>query len=352
MRKYPPDLENKTKKGAAINMKKHLMARGLTGFLLLALMAGCGGAAAPPVDSQAADSQARDRAEGKRIAICLPFRDQAVTIVEDAATAALQEMGYTVDAFDANSDVNAQISQVAGCSINGYEGMIVMCSNTASTQALIDAAKDVPVVFSFRGADYDALKAAGLYYVGCDYSDQGALQADWLTEYCKNQGKDTLNVVMFMGTLGDEPTTKRTDSFKEAMEANGVAVNYVFEDTADWDRSKAMDKFSQFYNTGTAFDAVVANNDEMALGVVEAYSSSGNAVDVPVLGVDGTDMAIRAIQEGTLAFTASQNCEFLGSEAARAIDEMINTGSVTGADTLNRVNTAPLGIDASNADEQ
>lgn len=339
-------------------MKKHWKALGAAGIFLLSLMAGCTGGTPADAGSTASQSRADDGAgtssagsgTQKRIAVCLPFRDQAVTIVEDAATAALQQMGYTVDAFDANGDVNTQISQIAGCSINNYDGILAMCSNTDSTQALIDAAKGLPIVFSFRGADYDAMKAAGLYYVGCEYSDQGAMQADWLTQFY--EGRDSLNVVLFMGTLGDEPTTKRTNSFKDTMSANGVAVNYVFEDTADWDRSKAMEKFSQFINTGTPFDAIVANNDEMALGVIEAYSSMGRAVDVPVLGVDGTDMAIQAIQQGTLAFSASQNCEFLGAEAARALDELIHSGSVTGADDLNRVNTAPLGIDASNADEQ
>lgn len=72
------------------------------------------------------------------------------------------------------------------------------------------------------------------------------------------------------GTLGMQATTLRTEAAKEALEASGLNVTYVFEDTAEWDRGKAMEKFIQFMGTGKAYDAVPCFGGEINLLVVNA----------------------------------------------------------------------------------
>lgn len=138
------------------------------------------------------------------------------------------------------------------------------------------------------------------------------MQANYLTDYAKKKGMTEMNVVLFLGQLGNEGTIGRTDAFKKTMEDNGIKANYVFEDTAEWDRAKAMDKFTQFLGTGKPYDAIVCNNDDMALGCIEALTSTGSKVEVPVRGVDATEGACMAIKEGTMSMSASQNGYAMG----------------------------------------
>ncbi|WP_087066575.1 substrate-binding domain-containing protein [Intestinibacillus massiliensis] len=339
-------------------MRKRLLSLGLVCTMLFAALAGCGsepaaqdtgGGADKPAQSDTA-KPAEPASTAKRVAVCLPLRDQFITTCETLTKKALEGKGYEVTVFDANGDVSAQLSQVSACAADGYDLILVMVNQIDSTAELIDAAGDTEIVFYQRGADYDALPGKSVY-IGCDQADCGDLQAKYLADYCKGKGMSEIDVVLFLGTLGNDPTVRRTDAFKKGMDEAGIKVNYVFEDTADWVREKSMDKFTQFLGTGKSYDAIVCNNDDMALGCIEALVSQGaSKIEVPILGVDATEGGLLAIKDGTMAFTASQNAEGLCEATAGVVDDILNGREPEGFTDCVRYIPA-IGIDQANVGE-
>lgn len=307
-------------------MKKKFLAVGLAGMLLLGMLAGCGGTASSADAGTAGDAQqtaangtdaGAAKSDGKlKIAMCMPLRDQFLTSIEMAAQARAKELGYELVGFDANKDVSTQISQISTCASDKYDVILTAVTDTNTTQELIQAAGDVPIVFFCRGAEYDKLVKGKSAYVGCDQNDAGQMQGEFLAKYFQGKNMTDPNIVILMGNLGEEATNQRTDTCKKTLKDAGLNVNYVYEDTAEWDRAKAMDKFTQFMGSGKPYDAVVCNNDDMALGVIEAFTSQGKTtIPVPIVGVDATDGGCQAILDGTLAFTTSQNGKALGTKS-------------------------------------
>lgn len=296
-------------------MKKRFIALGLAGMMLAGALAGCGGTSAKDDKNSSgastSDTPAADPANTSdkklKIAICMALRDQFLSSLEEAAKAKAQELDVELVGFDANGDISAQIGQVQTCATGDYDGIVVNLANTDSAQEVINAAGDVPIAFVNRMPSDTALLSDKVLYVGSKEVAAGTMQGEYLAKYFKDQGKTEVNGVLFRGTLGLDNTNQRSDGVKQALENAGIKVNWVFEDTADFDRAKAMDKFTQFVGTGTAYDFVVCNNDDMALGVVEALKSSGKTIDKPICGIDGSKTGCAAIQSGELAFTVYQN---------------------------------------------
>ncbi|MCB6365787.1 substrate-binding domain-containing protein [Intestinibacillus massiliensis] len=296
-------------------MKKRLLALGLAGMMMLGALAGCGGGgdASKPADSgsTAQTDNGGDTASSDKqlkIGLSMAVRDQFLTSMELAAKAKAEEIGnIQFEAVDANNDMSLQISHVQTWAADGYDAAIVCLVNNDSAQEIINAANGMNVVFVNRQPDLSLLKD-NVVYVGTDESLYGKAQGEYLTEYFKKEGKTEINAVLFQGVLGLDNVIKRTQSVKDALEAGGIKVNYVYEDTAEWDRAKAMDKFVQFMGSGKPFDVVISNNDEMALGVIEAMKTSGEKkVLCPVVGIDATDVGCQAVKDGDMLCTVFQD---------------------------------------------
>ncbi|MCB6366707.1 sugar ABC transporter substrate-binding protein [Intestinibacillus massiliensis] len=345
-------------------MKKRLLSLLFAGAMMASMMAGCGGGGdtkpsadagadtdKPAQSADAGDAQ-KDTAGGKyKIGMCMARRDQFQTTIEMNAKARAQELGVDLVVFDANDDITMQLTQIQTCVNDKYDGIITACIDSASTGEMVEAGGDLPMVFFCRGAEYDKLRPGKDCYVGCEQWDGGKMQAEYLTKYAKDKGMTEMDVVLFLGQLGNEGTIGRTDAFKEVMKENGIKVNYVFEDTAEWDRAKAMDKFTQFLGTGKHYDAIVSNNDDMALGCIEAITSTGAKVEVPVLGVDATEGACMAIKEGTMSMSASQNGYAMGRGCVDSAIALIEGKAPEGLTDEVMVPIPFEQIDASNVDD-
>lgn len=309
-------------------MKKKLLALGLAGMMMLGALAGCGGDAATG-DANGDAAQAGDAAGGDnggklKIAMSIAQRDQYLTNMEKAMTPYAESKGVEFKVFDANGDISAQIGQVQTASADKYDATIVVLVNNDAAAEVLQAAGDMPVAFVNRmPTDVSILDGKKATYVGSNELDSGKMQAEYLAEYFKEKNITAPKIVLFQGPLGQDSVVKRTQSFKQGLEDAGLTAEYVYEDTAEWDRAKAMDKFTQFLGSGKEFDAVVCNNDDMALGCIEAYTASGTTeIPVPIVGIDATETGCEAIKAGTMAFTVFQNPKAQGEGAIDAAMSM------------------------------
>lgn len=275
---------------------------------------------APAGDTEAvADELGEVKANGKyKVGFTMPTRDQFLSAMETAATNEAKNQGIELTTVDANNNANTQIQNVQTFSSQGSDAIIVGLVNTDNAQQILDAANGVPVVFVNRRPSQELTPGVAAY-VGSDEANAGRFEGEFLADYFKAQGKTEIKTVMLQGVLGLESVIKRTDSAYQALEDAGMTVDKVYEDTAEWDRAKAQNKMQTFLGTGQEFDCVIANNDEMALGAIEALKSAGiDLSEVPVVGIDATPAGLTAMDAGELAFTVFQNPVGQGAGAVRA----------------------------------
>lgn len=289
-------------------MKKRLLTLILAGAMMASTLVGCGNQSNGTNSGSASGSQSNSTEGPYKIGFSIAMRDQFWTSMENAMKPFAKENNIDLSILDSNQDVATQISHVQTWAADGYNAVIVGLANNDSAADILSAAGDMKVVFVNRQPDLSLLKDGQVVYVGTDETLYGTEQGNFLAEKFKAEGKTEVNIAMFMGTLGLDNVTKRTNSAKQALADNGIQANYVFENTAEWDRMKAMDLFSQFMGTGTQIDAVICNNDEMALGVIEAMQTNGSkTVFAPVVGIDATDVGCAAVKAGTMACSVFQD---------------------------------------------
>lgn len=303
---------------------KGMLAGLLAAGLLGTLVAGCGSTGA---DSTAQSGGAAD--EPKRVAVIFTGRYDFFSDMETAQREAAEQAGLAVDFLESKDDISTQLQQVETCVNGGYDGLIVNLVSTDSVQEIIDKAGGLPIVFVNRLPAESVLETGKYVYVGSDEAEAGTLQAQYLTE--RFVGQENVRVVLMMGTLGLENTLGRTDGLRQGLEAAGVNVQYVFEDTGEYDRAKAMDKMQQFLGMGVDFDAVVANNDDMALGCLEAMQAAG-MTDKVVVGIDANKEALLKISQGDMTASVFQDAAGQGVGSIEAIAAILNGEAV---DTLN-----------------
>ena len=124
-----------------------------------------------------------------------------------------------------------------------------------------------------------------------------------------------------MGELSNQAAVQRTQDIHDVIEGPdcGVKINIIDKQTSNWRRDEAQNLMTNWLSTNTPFDGVIANNDESAIGAIQALKAAGVAMDqVVVGGVDATQDALAAMQAGELDVTVFQNAAAQGSGSVDA----------------------------------
>lgn len=242
--------------------------------------------------------------------LCANFNDTFQTYVIDAAKAfAAKHPDVTLEVMDAQEDVIKQQDQLATMAQQGVDAVIIVPVNTAIGPMVKTAAEArVPLIFIIRNPFDGKSIPENVYYLGADPKLEGYSQMRYVAEKMGGTG----NVAILMGMTIHEATFSRTEGVKEAAkEYPGIAV--IAEDVANWQRDQGMTITENFITAyGDSLNAVVANNDEMALGAVQALAKAGMA-DVLVAGIDGTPDACAAIEKGAMVGSVLQDALALGN---------------------------------------
>ncbi|AZE83674.1 Inositol transport system sugar-binding protein [Pseudomonas orientalis] len=223
--------------------------------------------------------------------------------------------GVQLQFEDARADVVKQLSQVENFISQKVDAIIVNPVDTASTANIIKAATaaKIPLVFVNRRPDQKDLPK-DVVAVTSDDVEAGKLQMQYIAEKLGGKGK----IVILLGDLANNSTTNRTKGVKEVL-AKYPDIKIEQEQTGIWLRDRGMTLVNDWLTQGRDFNAVLANNDEMAIGAAMALKSAGKK-DVLIAGVDGTPDGLNAITKGDMAASAFQDAkgQAVGSvEAAR-----------------------------------
>lgn len=191
---------------------------------------------------------------------------------------------------------------------------------------VIDKAKaaNIPVVFFNREPlPEDMKKWDKVYYVGAKAEESGSLEGQIVVDYWKahpeaDKNKDgVLQYVMITGEPGHQDAELRTQYSIKAINDAGIKTEKLAQDTAMWDRIKGQEKMAAFLGAkGDKIEVVLANNDDMALGAIEALKGAGYFTGgkfMPVVGVDATAPALKALEDGTLLGTVLNDAKNQGA---------------------------------------
>ncbi len=251
------------------------------------------------------------------------FDDNFLTVLRNGIQSYADENGIGVQIEDAQDDVAKQLDQINNFIASGVDAIVVNPVDTSATQAMSDAAAagGVPLVYVNRQPiNLDSLPD-NQAFVASNEVDSGSLETMALCDNWAAEGKSEVNVYVMQGQLSNQAAVQRTQDIYDVIEAGkcAVKVNVIDQQTANWSRDEAQNLMTNWLSTGAAFDGVIANNDEMAIGAIQAMKAAGiDMASVQVGGVDATQDALAAMQAGDLDVTVFQNAAAQGSGSLNA----------------------------------
>ncbi len=238
--------------------------------------------------------------------------------IESAAGAANQPVQIEI----ADDDVAKQLSQIQNFIAAKVDAVIVNAVDTSATAPMTKLANDagIPIVYVNRQpADVDNLGKGA--FVASNEVDSGTLETKEVCRLLKEAGKTEANILIMVGDLANQAAVQRTKDIHDVNAGPdcGVKLNVLDEQTAVWDPVKAQDLMTNWIAAGHKPDAVIANNDNMAIGAINAMKAAGwDMKSVIVGGIDATQEALAYMKAGDLDITVFQDAAGQGGGAVSA----------------------------------
>ena len=214
--------------------------------------------------------------------------------------------GVKLQFEDARSDVVRQLSQVESFISQKVDAIVVNPVDTAATKKITEAAvkAGIPLVYVNRRPD-DLNLPKGVVTVASNDLEAGQMQMQYLAEKMGGKG----DIVILLGDLANNSTTNRTKGVKEVL-TKYPNIKIEQEQSGIWSRDKGMTLVNDWLTQGRKFDAVVSNNDEMAIGAAMALQQAGvEKGSILIAGVDGTPDGLNAVKKGSMVVSVFQDAK-------------------------------------------
>ena len=286
------------------------------------------GASSPPASqgSQAPTGSGGGGGGDLTIGVTFPVLDQFLQTVADGMEAKADEIGgVTLTIVAADEETDTQLGQVENFVSSGVDAIIVIPVDTDATGPMTEAATaaNIPLVYVNRRP---AEKPDTVPYVGSDSLYAGTVEMQALADLAEDDG----NVVILIGDPANEAAVLRTKGCKDVAAERGMEVTK--EQSGNWRRVEGLEIMENWIQSGDPFKVVCANNDEMALGAIEALKNADMLDDVLVGGVDATADALAAMQAGDLEVTVFQDAAGQGGGGVQAAVDLANGGTAEDVD--------------------
>lgn len=252
------------------------------------------------------------------------FDDTFMTSVRNAILKTAEGKAQ-VDMVDSQNSQAFQNDRVDMFITKGVDALAINPVDRSAAGVIIEKARmaNIPVVFFNREPfPEDMALWDKVYYVGARAEESGTISGQLIADYwlahpeADKNGDGILQYVMLKGEPGHQDAELRTEYSVKALLDAGIQVECLAEDHANWDRVRGQEKMAAFLAAhGDKIEAVLANNDDMALGAIEALRAAGYFTDgkyMPVVGVDATAPALEALKEGTLLGTVLNDAKRQG----------------------------------------
>lgn len=223
--------------------------------------------------------------------------------MKDGAEAKAKELGYELIVLDSQNDPSKELSNVEDLTVRGVKAILINPTDSDAVSNAIRMANraKVPVLTLDRGAS----RGDVVSHIASDNVVGGEMAGHFIMEKVGEKAK----VIQLEGIAGTSAARERGEGFMNAV--NGSEMQLLASQPADFDRTKGLNVMENLLAANPDVQAVFAQNDEMALGALRAVQASGK--DVMIVGFDGTDDGIAAVERGQLAATVAQQPDMIGA---------------------------------------
>ncbi len=308
---------------------KRAIALGMSLVLLTGLLTGCTNG-----------SQAKNTG---KIKIGMTVYDQYDTFLSQLVTCFTDQVQDNVEVvvYNAAQSQQTQNSQVKKMIEDGCDVICVNLVDRTDPTVVIDAARkgNVPIVFFNRElVEGDIRRWDKLFYVGADAYESGVMQGQLAAVTCltdKNidrNGDGVIQYVVLEGEAGHQDAIVRTEQSVDTLIKAGAKVDKLGYAIANWNRAQAQTKVSQFIEDyGKNVELILSNNDDMALGAIDAYEAAGMIKsDWPsIFGIDGTDVGLEAVRDDKMVGTVYNDKEGQATAIYRLATILAGGGSIS-----------------------
>ncbi|MGH2083292.1 substrate-binding domain-containing protein [Aerococcus urinaeequi] len=283
----------------------------LTFLLPILLLVGC----APAFSLEApggADEAVVENMEPAEITVGLSvstLSNPFFVSLEEGVNTLATENGTQIISVDAQDDSAKQSNDVDDLIQQGVDVLLINPVDSAAITPAVEAANSagIPVIMVDRATD------AGEYVtlVASDNVAGGEMAA----QYIVDQVGENASTLQLEGVPGASATNERGEGFMNVAE---TSLNVLDSQTANFDRAEGLTVMENMLQGNSDVQAVFAQNDEMALGAIEAIEGAGLSNQITVVSFDGTEGGIKAVEDGSLAATIAQQPDEMGRLALQA----------------------------------
>lgn len=321
-------------------MIKKLLQLGLILSISLLVLTGC-----------KKNSQQALNADGQKYLMLVQNKDDAfIKQIMAAAKQQTADQGAELTIKSADGSSETQLDQLKAGIKAKYDAILCRPVDPDTAQEMEAIAKETPIVFFNSSPSTDLLRPNQFIYVGSSELTAGKYQAEYILEQFAN--KNEINVMVLRGEDANSAAAQRTSALVDTLKAADKKVNFVFNDTANWDGEQAQKLVNVFLRTGQPYDVLAANNDGMAMGALQGFKDA--RVTLPmIVGIDATPEAQAAIKTGEMQFSVLQSGSEQGKYMTMAAAQLANKKALKEIKYSNKQETAiwvPLAkVDKSNA---
>lgn len=238
-------------------------------------------------------------------------------VLKDAARSRAEELGYEVTVFDSQNSTGAEASHFDTIIDGAYAAILFNPTDAEGSIASVKRAREAGIPTFCMDREISTNDVAVTQILSDNYSGCVAL-GEYFVERLNGKG----TYVELLGLLGDNNTRNRSEGFHSVVD-NFPNLRMVAQQTADFDRTKAMEVMESILQAHPDINAVFCGNDAMAMGAYRALVTVGKDDTVQVFGFDGARDVIVKIQEGKIAATGMQFPKRMAQMAAESADEYI-----------------------------
>jgi len=258
-----------------------------------------------------------------KIALCVSHQqNDFILSFTNSIKKKAEDLGVSLVLYDAQQSIEKQAGQIESIIAQGFDGILVEPVSVSGLSSAFESAKkaNIPIVTSIQRVSNQEDVAA---YVGTDSEEGGYLEMMVCADMLDGKG----NIAILYGPMGSDSNIGREKGYQNVL-SEYPDIKIVASQSAYWVRADAFAIVENWLQLDFEIDAIVAQNDDMALGALDAIEKADKLNRIKIFGIDGIPEGLKSIKEGKMVATISQNVEVIGEQSLEVLINILDGKNV------------------------